>query len=223
MPISQVILSRLKMNDPKLTELDLTRRYPQLTDSDMEQLAAALQNNKNLRVLILSEDGIGDNGVRILAQALLTTNVTTLDLSGNHISDEGARALFKVPSLTSLIIGGNDIGNEGITEIRENITIRTLVIDGNDIDDNGAAAFLTNSTITELVFDDDRINATLVEQIKRHIGDNVEKCAEQLASSLLVVLPLFPTDKREVFTQKLHRQLNAELEPSSGYSPKLYT
>ena len=223
MPISEVILSRLKMNDPELTELDITRCYPRLTDSDIEQLATALQDNENLRVLILSEDGIRDNEVRILTQALLTTNVTELDLSGNHISDVGIRALFKLPSLTSLIVGGNDIGNHGIAEIGKNTTIRTLVIDGNDIDDEGAAAFLANNSITELVFDDDRINATLVEQIKHHVGHNVKRYAEQLVSSLLTVLPLFPIDKREEFTQKLQKQLDDKLEPLRGHSPKLYT
>ena len=64
----------------------------------------------NLTSLDLAGNNIGDDGARALAGLV---NLTSLDLSGNEIGDDGARALAGLVKLTSLNLSGNAIGDDG--------------------------------------------------------------------------------------------------------------
>ena len=221
MTIPEEILRRLREKDPALTRLNLTRHDPDLTDVDMGYLAVALKDNKILKSLILSENAIGNEGAKILAQALSTTNVTTLDLSLNKISDTGAKALFEISSLRHLILGGNSIGNLGVTNIRDNNTLRILIIDGNDINDDGIQAFLHNTSLTELVFDDDKVNSGLVTQIKEHTQNNIRGVVREFLLRALEPVGLLSAEARDSFAQELHQAIDAKLRerPSVTSTP----
>ena len=46
-------------------------------------------------------------------------NLTTVDLSANRISSEGAKEIASMTNLTTLILTGNHIRSEGAKEISE--------------------------------------------------------------------------------------------------------
>eukprot|EP00191_Tetraselmis_sp_GSL018_P010024 CAMPEP_0177617222 /NCGR_PEP_ID=MMETSP0419_2-20121207/24730_1 /TAXON_ID=582737 /ORGANISM="Tetraselmis sp., Strain GSL018" /LENGTH=94 /DNA_ID=CAMNT_0019115645 /DNA_START=504 /DNA_END=784 /DNA_ORIENTATION=+ len=86
-PLGETV-ERLRRNDPTLTQLEFT-----------------------------SYNGIGDEGAKVLAEALNNGALTELSLRGNGIGDEGAKALaaalWQNPALTELRLWGNIIGDEG--------------------------------------------------------------------------------------------------------------
>ena len=88
MPIPEELLSRLKTNDDTLTKLNLSCGDPSLDDSDMEVLADALNNNKKLKILIISNNDVGDNGIEKIAKVLPTTNITKLIFDDKKINSK---------------------------------------------------------------------------------------------------------------------------------------
>ncbi|KAI8599884.1 hypothetical protein EDD21DRAFT_432081 [Dissophora ornata] len=100
---------------------------------------------------------------RIFANSLKTnTTLTTLDLRGNSIGNEGALALSEAlktnTTLTTLNLWMNSIGKEGALALSEtlktNTTLTTLDLEGNSIGNQGALALSkalkTNTTLTTL-------------------------------------------------------------------------
>ncbi|CAF0846053.1 unnamed protein product [Didymodactylos carnosus] len=79
---------------------------------------------------------------------LISTATTTLDISNNSISDEGAKAIAEDlktnQTLTTLYIDGNNISSVGAKAIADalktNQTLRILYIGGNNISGEGAIA-----------------------------------------------------------------------------------
>ena len=73
-----------------------------------------------------------------------------LDLGGNQIGAEGARALASLSALTSLYLGGNQIGAEGARALASLSTLTLLDLGGNQIGDDGAQALALLSALTSL-------------------------------------------------------------------------
>ncbi|KAL0239727.1 hypothetical protein GEMRC1_009835 [Eukaryota sp. GEM-RC1] len=102
---------------------------------------------------------------RFISMALIellkvNTTVTNLNLNGNRIGDEGARALAEVlkvnNTITSVDLGGNRIGDEGARALAEvlkvNNTITSVYLGANSISAEGVRALVemlkVNTSVT---------------------------------------------------------------------------
>ncbi|XP_072893208.1 NACHT, LRR and PYD domains-containing protein 12-like [Hemitrygon akajei] len=91
-----------------------------LTDSGAEDLASALSTNPSLTELDLSDNKLGDSGVKLVSAALRNPEckIQKLRLRGVGLTDSGAEdlasALSTNPSLTELDLSVNDLGDSGV-------------------------------------------------------------------------------------------------------------
>ncbi|KAF9956626.1 hypothetical protein BGZ72_002637 [Mortierella alpina] len=113
--------------------------------------------------IIIVPGSLREKEIADLAEALKTNlSLTTLDLQGNAIGNDGAKALAAAleinSTMTTLNLTDNDIGPLGANALAEalktNSTLTTLNLRGNAIGDDGAkalaAALKINSTMTTL-------------------------------------------------------------------------
>ncbi|KAF9386232.1 hypothetical protein CPB97_003913 [Podila verticillata] len=74
--------------------------------ADLRRESEALKTNSTLTTLDLSGNSIGNNGVQALAEALKTNStLATLELQNNSIGDTGAQLLHQVSQAIRYIIG----------------------------------------------------------------------------------------------------------------------
>ncbi|XP_032890347.1 NACHT, LRR and PYD domains-containing protein 3-like isoform X5 [Amblyraja radiata] len=91
-----------------------------LTDSGSEDLASALSTNHSLTELDLSDNKLGDLGVKLVSVALRNPDckILRLGLDKVGLTDSGAEDLASAlsinPSLTQLGLGGNNLGDSGV-------------------------------------------------------------------------------------------------------------
>ena len=111
----------------------------------------ALLQNRQLTVLQLGYNMLGDVGATILAPAI--QQLETLDLGFNSIGDVGCAAIATTPSrLRTLYLAGNKIGQEGALALADQIPqnhnqLCSLYLTGNDIGADGVEAI--SSAIVE--------------------------------------------------------------------------
>ena len=72
------------------------------------------------------------------------TALTSLDLTGNRIGDEGAQALKGLVNLTRLDMAGNEIGAAGATALKGLVNLTRLNLAGNEIGDISPLVLLRN-------------------------------------------------------------------------------
>jgi hypothetical protein len=121
--------------------LDLSGR--QLFRADLEMLARSTK----LRILILCNCAIGDDGAAIIARS---TSLHMLIAVECAIGDAGAAALAHNATLTMLDLTDNLIGDAGASEFARNETLDTLYLAYNAIGDAGASALARNTTLRRL-------------------------------------------------------------------------
>ncbi|WP_454781736.1 hypothetical protein [Legionella sp. WA2022007384] len=102
MPINHEILQNLTRNASNLSTLDLSNQ--QLTGADIKMLLEALVSNTHLVRLNLANNLFGDEGAYLLAKAL---RVSELNVSHNHISDNGIKAFIENNDLDAINVQGN--------------------------------------------------------------------------------------------------------------------
>ena len=115
-----------------------------------------LQNvhNCNIKELNFSDNNIGNNGIKTLANANLP-NLRYLNLSYNKIGEEGFKSLLTSDSLKNLEIlyfSHNKIGDNGIkTLANANLpNLRYLKLDYNKIGEEGFKSLLTSDSLKNL-------------------------------------------------------------------------
>jgi internalin A len=116
--------------------------------------ARALANLTNLASLDLSLNQIGDHGARALANL---ANLANLDLSHNQIGDDGARALANLANLASLDLRHNQIGDDGARALSSLASLSSLDLSLNQIGDDGARALANLANLANLYLGDNRI------------------------------------------------------------------
>lgn len=139
-------------------------------------LAASLALNKHLRLLDLSDNGMGAEGAAAVL-AVLTRGgapaLASLSLSRNQAGPEGADAVGELlrarpgHALLQLDFSANAVGDRGARTIAdglaENTTIDNLLLDDNGIDTEGAEhlakALKTNTRLRELSLEWNAIRA----------------------------------------------------------------
>ena len=108
--------------------------------------AALLANNKYLEKLHIDQNNIGAEG----AAALIKHDWGYIDISNNHIGDQGAVGLSKLTALKILIATNNNIGDEGAVALAKLPDLKELNLMDNPVSDKGAIALAKNSSITRL-------------------------------------------------------------------------
>ncbi|XP_078087630.1 NACHT, LRR and PYD domains-containing protein 3-like [Mustelus asterias] len=117
-PGVKLLASALRKADCQILELGLNENS--ITGSSTEDLAPALCANQSLRVLDLSNNTLGDSGVKGLSAALreLDCEIEELSLANVGLTDSGTRdlacALTTNRSLKILNLGYNTLGDSGV-------------------------------------------------------------------------------------------------------------
>ncbi|XP_072892429.1 NACHT, LRR and PYD domains-containing protein 12-like [Hemitrygon akajei] len=136
-----------------------------LTDSGAEDLASALSTNPSLTELGLSDNKLGDSGVKLVSAALRNTEckIQKLGLHGVGLTASGAKDLVSTlsakPSLTELNLSHNKLGDSGVKLVsaalrKPECKIQKLWLFRVGLTDSGvedlASALSTKPSLTEL-------------------------------------------------------------------------
>jgi Ran GTPase-activating protein (RanGAP) involved in mRNA processing and transport len=191
-PSDEESLKRLKDDDESLTELDMSRHAldglfiftyftsalmantrlqalclskNHFTADQVATLATALEGNVALLSLVLEDNGLGPDSAVEVARILRRTALKTLNLAGNRILDEGAKAIADAlpanSTLTSLNLEYNDITSVGVESVSQalmqNSSLEELSLASNDLRFGGmeqlADALAVNQTLVTLDLD----------------------------------------------------------------------
>ncbi|XP_067836953.1 NACHT, LRR and PYD domains-containing protein 3-like [Heptranchias perlo] len=124
----KILSAALRNPDCKIQDLDLWAN--DLTGSCSEDLSSALSTNRSLMVLNLSNNKLGDSGVKLLSEALRNPDckIQKLDLDGVDLTDSCAEdlssALITNRSLTDLSLGSNSFTDRSVPALRSLILTR---------------------------------------------------------------------------------------------------
>lgn len=123
---------------------------------DGDSAAKGLSLNRTLTRLNLRGNKMTSEGAKALS---LIPTLIWLDLSEcNEIGDEGAKALSLITTLTWLDLSNNTwVGDEGAKALSLNPTLVTLDLGNDNVGDEGARALSLNTTITKLRLFDNAI------------------------------------------------------------------
>ncbi|XP_059814591.1 NACHT, LRR and PYD domains-containing protein 3-like isoform X4 [Hypanus sabinus] len=121
---SGVKLVSAALRNPECKIQRLWLRDVGLTDSGAEDLVSALSTNPSLTVLNLSDNKLGDSGVKLVSAALRNPEckIQKLWLINVGLTDSGAEdlvsALSTNPSLTGLDLGSNSLTDRSVPALR---------------------------------------------------------------------------------------------------------
>ena len=200
-------------------------RYP-YSEALLQRLRA---NDEALASLSITD--IPPNGINTLEPTLSTNTVlTSLNLYGNKIGDEGAKALALNTNLTSMRLHDNKIGDEGAKTLALNTTLTSLDLGGNWIGADGAKSLALNTTLTSLNLELNEIGAEEAKALalntnltSLNLSHNTigNEGAKALARN--TTLTLLNLDRNEISDEgaKEFIKINTTLTRLSYYSNKL--
>ncbi|XP_072891355.1 NACHT, LRR and PYD domains-containing protein 3-like [Hemitrygon akajei] len=151
-----------------------------LTDSGVEDLVSTLGTNTSLMELDLSDNNLGDSGVKLVSAALRNPEckIQKLWLGNVGLTDTGAKdlasALSTNPSLTELNLSGNKLGDSGVKLVSAALRnpeckIQKLWLTRVSLTDSGAenlaSALSANPSLTELNLSDNKLGDSGVKLV----------------------------------------------------------
>ncbi|XP_067836960.1 NACHT, LRR and PYD domains-containing protein 3-like [Heptranchias perlo] len=166
----KLLSAALRNPDCKIQELGL--RANDLIASCTEDLVSALSTNRSLTVLKLSENKLGDSGVKLLSAALRNPDckIQELELWDNGLTDscteDLSSALSTNRSLTVLDLGYNKLGDSGMKRLsvalrNPDCKIQELRLWSNDLTDSCtedlSSAVSTNRSLMGLNLGDNKL------------------------------------------------------------------
>lgn len=164
-------------------ELDLSCQ--KLMQKDIPAICELLNKYPSARSLNLSGNKLGDEGAKALAKALASDVVTiqSLNVANNNITDEGVKALANT-TLQSLDVSFNEISDEGFKAFSTNTTIRTLSATWNEISDEGAKAVLNaNTTLQSLNLAGNDLSNAVIKAISNELIKRTGSSSEKVGIS----------------------------------------
>ncbi|XP_072892145.1 NACHT, LRR and PYD domains-containing protein 3-like [Hemitrygon akajei] len=177
---SEVKLVSVALRNPECKIQKLWLREVGLTDSGAEDLGSALSTNPSLTELNLSDNKLGDSGVKLVSAALRNPEckIQKLVLARVGLTDSGAEdlasALSTNPSLTELDLSGNKLGDSGVKLVSAALRdpeckIQKLGLNNVGLTDSGAedlaSALSTNPSLTDLNLSDNKLGDSGVKLV----------------------------------------------------------
>lgn len=161
-------------------------------------LAEALSEAPLLETLLLRDDALGDDGVRIICEVLAGSapSLTVLDISGNEMAAGGASGLatlLRASSLREILAEDNELGNSGAVNISKGLiassSIEVLDVSCSEVGGKGALALATAAakieTLQTVTMNGNSIPgeivATIEELLEDRLGpldDNDDECED---------------------------------------------
>nr|AAP92143.1 leucine-rich repeat protein N4C [synthetic construct] len=205
------LLPLLQQPYARLEYLDLN--WNDLTEAGMKDLASVLRSNPSLRELDLSNNKLGDAGVRLLLQGLLDpgTRLENLDLNESDLTEAGLKDLASVlrsnPSLRELTLSNNKLGDAGVRLLLQGLLdpgtrLEKLDLDQTDLTEAGmkdlASVLRSNPSLRELSLSSNKLGdagvrlllqglldpGTRLEKLDLNQNDLTEADLKDLASVL---------------------------------------
>ncbi|OQR95756.1 hypothetical protein THRCLA_07598 [Thraustotheca clavata] len=167
-------------NLTKLVELDLSDCS--FDEEGAQALADAIRKQPNLKVLKLRDASLGPDGAMVVVNAISNLRLTSLDLSGNELEDEGMSNIVSGPhsleaqmDLTVLRLDENECTSKGLAvfadEIRASLPkLEELSLCGNEITASGAVSLIKSglankSALQHLYLDSNMISTKGIEMM----------------------------------------------------------
>uniref|UniRef100_A0A2A4JT97 Uncharacterized protein n=1 Tax=Heliothis virescens TaxID=7102 RepID=A0A2A4JT97_HELVI len=129
-----------------------------LNSAQIRPLFRALTHQTQITAIMISDNNIGDAGVKYLTECLCTMkHLTHLDISRNNVTDEGTKSLVNMferanrpacTSLEELDISSNPISDNGfrnIAKISQYIRLKVLKLNSCNITDNAVNESIKSS------------------------------------------------------------------------------
>ncbi|XP_072894538.1 NACHT, LRR and PYD domains-containing protein 3-like isoform X1 [Hemitrygon akajei] len=181
---SGVKLVSAALRNPECKIQKLWLRDVDLTDSGAKDLVSALSTNPSLTELNLSDNKLGDSGVKLVSAALRNPEckIQKLGLRGVGLTDSGAEdlvsALSTKPSLTELDLSLNELGDSGVKQVfaalrNPECKIQKLQLSDVGLTDSGVedlvSALSTNPSLTVLNLGSNSLKDRSVPALRRLI------------------------------------------------------
>ncbi|KIE05780.1 hypothetical protein NF27_CX00010 [Candidatus Jidaibacter acanthamoeba] len=133
-----------------------------LGDKCVKAYCKMLESNKSIASINLANCKIGVEGLKALIDVLKDNNkvITSLDLEGNNITDEGIKLLSEIlinnESITHVNLSNNKIGEKGAeylaNVLTKNHTIISINLRGNQLKDQGIKTLCTGLSNNQSIY-----------------------------------------------------------------------